>query len=206
MTLSAVARTVVINHGQWQSDKWCSGADWEEKLLWRECDGEEALTTSVNKGHHSTEADPNSSQHLNLPWKAITATQLASSWPSPPLFLSSCSQRNRHSAGPQRPLSTNSEMSSPIWRQTMLLTEETVYQTLMAPLLVVQVLPQKFTLLCVCSQLGLQSACKNTSSSLKIFFLCFEHWGRIRHLSPDVLGAFHFLDHWRWCVLFVQWY
>lgn len=82
-----VAGTGAINHGQWQSDKWCREADWEEKLLWRAYDGAEALTTCVNKGHHSKEADPNSSLLLNLHWKAITATRCASSWPL--LFFSS---------------------------------------------------------------------------------------------------------------------
>jgi len=83
-----VAGTGVINHGQWQSDKRCSEADWEEKLLWRVCDGEEASTTCVNKGHRSAEADPNSSPSLNLPRKAITATRPAASWPSAVLLFS----------------------------------------------------------------------------------------------------------------------
>lgn len=107
-----MAGTGVINHGLWQSDKRGCEADWKEKLLWRVCDGMEALTTSVNKGHHLAEADSSSSPRLNLPWKAITATLLASSWPSPLLSFPSGSQSNSQSPGPRWPSDTNSEMSS----------------------------------------------------------------------------------------------
>lgn len=131
-------RLGVINHGQWQSDKRCSKADWEEKLLWRVCDGEEALTTCVNKGQHLAEADPNSSLRLNLPWKAITATLLASSRPSPPPSFSSRPRRKSHSAGPRWPSSANSEMSSRIWRWPGLQTEEPVSLRALSPLLVIQ--------------------------------------------------------------------
>lgn len=115
--LVTVAGTRVINHSPWQSDKRCCEADWEKKLLWRVCDAEEALTTCVNKGHCCTDADPNIFLCLNLPWKAITATQLGSAWPSPPLSRRSSWQRNSLSAEPRWPLIRHSEMSSTVWEQ-----------------------------------------------------------------------------------------
>lgn len=69
------------------------------------CD-ESAMATCVNKGHHSTETNLNSSLRLNLHWKAITATQLASSWPWALIALLSFTQRrNSHSLGPWWPFS-----------------------------------------------------------------------------------------------------
>ncbi|CAB1441352.1 unnamed protein product [Pleuronectes platessa] len=46
--------------------------------------------------------------------------------------------RNSHSPGPQWPFSTNSEMSSTIWKQALFHPEEPVSHRVVAPLLVIQ--------------------------------------------------------------------
>ncbi|KAI3371910.1 hypothetical protein L3Q82_006782 [Scortum barcoo] len=62
-------------------------------------------------------------------------------------------ERSGHSRGPRWPFSTNSDMSSPIWRQMLLQTEEPASHRVVAPLLVIQS-ETSFHIICPSLQFG----------------------------------------------------